>query len=228
MELLKKTDSCQDSCPFAYLLALVNSQTNNTQNQTPAFLSKLRLHPLTSFSQNFAQMWFHPILDFSIPPEQIYTTLPAWCLVETNTNSTCQPLKNLQQSIVIIAAGGYEEADDNFPLPLALYLAQPKPRPYLTGGEAHAYMVHHFLNRQIVIPIPDILAMLLMAIVAQGIILNIRPSQQQKWIQILLAANIIYIIVSLQLYLSLKLLIPLTFPSVLLWTYISTSIGSKS
>ena len=175
-------------------------------------------------------MWFHPILDFSIPPQQIYTPLPAWCLleVEDNPNSVCQPLDNLQQQIVIIAAGGYEEADDNFPLPLALHFAQQNPSRYLTGGEVHAYMVHHFLNRQIVTPIPDILALLLAAIISQGIILNILPSQRQKWILILLAANIAYVFISLQLYISLKLLVPLFFPSVLLWTYISISISKES
>ncbi|MDJ0575125.1 MAG: CHASE2 domain-containing protein [Xenococcaceae cyanobacterium MO_234.B1] len=229
LELLKPTDDCQNSCPFAYLLALVSSQQqadSSNLSQTRAFLERLRLHPISSFSQNLAQMWFYPILDFSIPPKQIYTPLPAWCLLKKDTNSVCQPLDNLQQQIVIIAAGGYDEADDNFPLPLALHFAQPKPSRYLTGGEVHAYMVHHFLNRQIVTPIPDILALLLAAIISQGIILNIRPSQRQKWILILLAANIAYVFISLQLYISLKLLVPLFFPSVLLWTYISISIST--
>ena len=261
LELLEKHHNYQDSFPFAYLLALVSSQQqsdNSNLSQTKTFLEKLRLNSLASFSQNFAQMWFHPIVDFSIPPEQIYTPLPAWCLLEEDLNSVCeglspesnsggavtriefeslkapwvhtprQPLNNLQQSIVIIAAGGYEEADDNFPLPLALQFTQPKPSKYLTGGEIHAYMVHHFLDRHLVIPIPDILVMLLSAIISQGIILNIRPSQRQKWILILLATNIAYVLISLQLYISIKLLVPLLFPSVLLWTYIGISTESKS
>ncbi len=229
LELLETTDECQDSCPFAYLLAWVSSQQVDSSNlsQTTAFLKRLRLHPISSVSQNFAQMWFHPILDLSIPPEQIYIPLPAWCLLENNTNSVCQPLDSLQQQIVIIAAGGYEEADDNFPLPLAIQFTQKQPSQYFTGGQVHAYMLHHFLNRQIVIPIPDILPLLLTAIIAQGIILNIHPSQRQKWILILLAANIVYVFISLQLYVSIKLLVPVLFPSVLLWTYISISTGSK-
>ncbi|MDJ0687220.1 MAG: CHASE2 domain-containing protein [Xenococcaceae cyanobacterium MO_188.B32] len=237
-ELERSEVFCQESCPFAYLLTLVSSQqqasttqylvTNNNQDRTIAFLKRLRLHPLSSFAENFGQIWFHPIVDFSIPPEEIYTPLPAWCLLENNiTDSPCQPLNNLQQQIAIIAAGGYEEADDNFPVPLALQFTHPKSKRYLTGGEIHAYMVHHFLNRHIVIPIPDILAMLIAAIISQAIVLNIRPSQRQKWIQILLAANIIYVFISLQLYLSLKLLVPLIFPSVLLWNYISISKGSE-
>ncbi|MDJ0535237.1 MAG: CHASE2 domain-containing protein [Xenococcaceae cyanobacterium MO_207.B15] len=229
LELLEQAD-CQDSCPFAYLLALVNSQQqpdSSNLSQTTAFLEKLRLNPISSFSQNFAQMWFHPILDLSIPPEQIYSAIPAWCLLENDINSVCQALDNLQQQIVIIAAGGYEEADDNFVLPLAIQFAQKQPSQYFTGGQAHAYMVHHFLNRQIVTPIPDVMVMLLTAIISQAIIVNIRGSQRQKWILILLAANIAYVFISLQLYVSLKLLVPLFFPSVLLWTYISISIGSK-
>ena len=229
LELLEQAD-CQDSCPFAYLLALVNSQQqpdSSNLSQTTAFLEKFRLNPISSFSQNFAQMWFHPILDLSIPPEQIYSAIPAWCLLENDTNSVCQPLDSLQQQIVIIAAGGYEEADDNFVLPLAIQFAQKQPSQYFTGGQAHAYMVHHFLNRQIVTPIPDVMVMLLTAIISQAIIVNIRGSQRQKWILILLAANIAYVFISLQLYVSLKLLVPLFFPSVLLWTYISILIGSK-
>ena len=266
LELLEKHHNYQDSFPFAYLLALVSSQQQSESfnlssfnlSQTTTFLEQLRLNSLASFSQNFAQMWFHPIVDFSIPPEQIYTPLPAWCLLEEDPNSVCeglspesnsgrtaemperdsgiassactpcQPLNNLEQQIIIIAAGGYEKADDNFPLPLALQLSQPKPSKYLTGGEIHAYMVHHFLDRHIVIPLPDILVILFTAIISQGIILNIRPSQRQKWILILLATNIAYVVISLQLYISIKLLVPFLFPSVLLWTYIGISTESKS
>ena len=231
LEIPGKNDNCQDICPFAYLLALVSSQqqvVSSDLSRTITFLEKLRLHSLSSFSQKFVQMWFHPLVDFSIPPEQIYTSLPAWCLLEEELNSVCHSLDNLQQQIVIIAAGGYEEADDNFPLPLALQFTQQKSSQYLTGGEIHAYMVHHFLARHLVIPIPDILALLLTAIISQGIILNIRPSQRQKWILILLAANITYILLGWQLYLSIRLLVPLLFPSVLLWTYISISTGSKT
>lgn len=231
LELPEKNNNCQNMCPFAYLLALVSSRQQVVSphlSRTTTFLEKLRLHSLSSYSQNFAQMWFHPLVDFSIPPEQIYTPLPAWCLLEQDLDSVCQPLDNLQQQIAIIAAGGYEEADDNFPLPLALEFTQRKSSQYLTGGEVHAYMVHHFLDRHIVTPIPNILALLLTAIISQGIILTLRPSQRQKWILILLATNITYILLGLQLYLSIRLLVPLLLPSVLLWIYISVSKGSKT
>ena len=237
-ELAQSEIDCLDSCPFAYLLSFVSSQqqetttpyfvSHNNQSETTAFLERLRLHPISSFAENFGQMWFRPIIDFSIPPEEIYTPLPAWCLLADDTSdSSCQALNKLPQQIAIIAAGGYEEADDNFPLPLALQFNRQQPNRYLTGGEVHAYMVHHFLDRHLITPIPDILAMLLTAIIAQGIIVTIRPSQRHKWIQLLLAANLIYVLLGWQLYISLKLLVPLVFPSVLLWTYISISKGSE-
>ena len=245
LEILPKNDDCQNSCPFAYLLALTNAQheantpqlnpvtpekitkyiaQNRPKNPNKTFLQQIRLPSITAFSHNFSQMWFHPILDFSISPEQIYTAIPAWCFLTTETNSTCKPLEKIQQQIVIIAPGGYEEADDNFSLPLSLQLTEKNPNSYLTGGEVHAYMVHHFLNRQIITPIPDFLIILLSAILAQGILLNLHPSQRKRWILILAVGNVIYILVCLQMYILLKILIPCLLPSVLLWSYIRLSI----
>lgn len=239
LELLPKNDDCQNSCPFAYLLALTNALPFNpvtpekitkyitqphTQNPNKTFLQQIRLPSITVFSHNFSQMWFHPILDFSISPEQIYTAIPAWCFLTTETNSTCKPLDTIQEPIIIIAPGGYEEADDNFSPPLSLQLSKKTPNSYLTGGEIHAYMVHHFLNRQIITPIPDFLIILLSAILAQGIILNLHPSHRKKWLLILAVGNVIYILVCLQMYILLKILIPCLLPSVLLWSYIRLSI----
>lgn len=94
------------------------------------------------------------------------------------------------------------------------------PTDYLTGGKIHAYMVHHFLNRQIITPIPDFLVVLLFALLAQGIKLNFLSNQRQKWILILAMSNLVYILVCLQAYILLKILIPCLLPSILLWSYI--------
>ncbi|MFP4100385.1 hypothetical protein [Coleofasciculus sp.] len=53
-------------------------------------------------------MWFHPIIDFSIPPAQVYQTIPAWELLEDSAISS--QLSNLSQQVVMIAPGGYGEA----------------------------------------------------------------------------------------------------------------------
>ncbi len=133
---LPASTDCSQTCPFAYLLAMVgalhqqpfasdlpqpqlNNQGNfrtqlfdfvnsrNNHDDTVIFLRQARFHPLTNLSQNFGQFWLRPIIDFSLPPDLAYDHLPAWQLL----NSTDE-LKNYRfdQQIAIIAPGGYDEA----------------------------------------------------------------------------------------------------------------------
>ncbi|MEM9926020.1 MAG: CHASE2 domain-containing protein, partial [Cyanobacteria bacterium P01_D01_bin.50] len=97
---LPKNKYCyrDNQCPFSYVIALTNeikkqeligSQTQlgfhdsvanfiekkQDNNYTINFLSKTSLQPITSFSHNIFQMWFHPIIDYSIPHKIIYKTI---------------------------------------------------------------------------------------------------------------------------------------------------------
>jgi hypothetical protein len=187
-----------------------------------------QLQPITSFSYEWGQMWLHPIIDFSIPPEQVYQRLPAWQLLESNANSP--QLSHLQQQVVMIAAGGYGEAgvfqegQDNFPLPAAVsYWFQqanpPIPRRRFTGGESHAYMIHHYLNRRLVVPIPDLWLIGVAALLGKGMVLTMKPRQQRLRWGMLLGGTVVYGLVSLQLYIFGALILPWVFPSVTFWTY---------
>ncbi len=53
-----------------------------------------------------------------------------------------------------------QPGEDNFAVPLAIaYWRNQEPlanQQWFTGAESHAYMVQHLLNRQWVIPIPDL------------------------------------------------------------------------
>lgn len=70
----------------------------------------------------FYQRWLQPILDFSLPPDQVYRTIPAWQLLQTPDQALQEAgLNTLAGQVVLIIAGGYDEvSDDNWPLPAAL------------------------------------------------------------------------------------------------------------
>ena len=111
MQLLPSTNNNPKPRPFAALLALsqqlqqlpnspqpklenkqqfwqqLNTYINSDANNSTILKSqRTRLQPLTAFSYSISQMWLHPIVDFSIPPKQVYQTVPAWKLLENKEN----------------------------------------------------------------------------------------------------------------------------------------------
>lgn len=196
------------------------------------FSNRSVLHPLTNGAYLLRQWWLQPIIDYSIPPEQVYQTLPAWQLLQSSASQ--EQLKPEHPFVVLIAPGGYGEAgvstegEDNYPLPRAmkywrLQQTPPDRRREMPGGEAHAYMVHHWLNRRLVVPIPDIWLVLVAALLAKGTTLALAqvPAQRMRWILLLVSATGIYGLVSLQLYITGAILLPWVLPTVTFWTYIS-------
>ncbi|MEM1395486.1 MAG: histidine kinase, partial [Cyanobacteria bacterium P01_H01_bin.150] len=199
---------------------------------------RMRLQIITALSYKFNHRWLQPILDFSIPPNQIYETVPAWQLLEeSDTFLQSRSLKNLQQSIIIIAPGGYDEAgiaangEDNFPLPAAVayWRNQQKSQDKrgFTGGEAHAYMTYHFLTHRLVIPIPDIWMILIAALMGKGLSLML-IQDKQRWFLITSGLTIFYSFLSLQLYISTALLLPWVLPSTTFWFYLLPQLKSKN
>jgi CHASE2 domain-containing sensor protein len=219
------------------------------QDYREFFSSSARLQPLTNFSYRFSQMWLHPVIDYSIPPEQVYQTIPAWKLLSETPDSLDTNL--LSQAIIIIAAGGYSEAgitagEDNFKLPAAIQYWRTQHSPnynqIFTGGEAHAYMIHHFLTRRFVIPIPDLWLIGLAAFLGKASVLmmlkgnrwrfknsapKFRLIQNKKLLWLTLFATGIYGIISLQLYISLAILLPWVFPSITIWLYLSSALSKQ-
>lgn len=215
------------------------------------FSPKDQLSPITKWSYLLKQMWLQPIFDFSIPPEQAYQRIPAWQLLETPaTNSHQQP------PIALIAPGGYGEAGvlgdgkDNLPLPSAVWYWRshanpPDGREIFPGGEAHAYMIHHFLNRRIVTPIPDIWLMVILALLGKGIALALEqeneekpqekeqlflflfPEKQGKLVVLLASATAIYALASLQLYISAAIVLPLVLPTATIWSFVLLALSGR-
>ncbi|HEY9873984.1 MAG TPA: CHASE2 domain-containing protein, partial [Candidatus Obscuribacterales bacterium] len=259
VELLPANAECNSSCPFAYLLALaygLNQQplmpdiprpqlqsqgdfrgqvidylnSNSKQNPTVAFLKsrQARLHPIATFSELFDQLWLKPLIDFSIPPNQVYQRIPAWQLLEDYR------LPDLQEKVVIIAAGGYDQAgvttwgEDNFPVPLAIAYWRERLKSLnnegdrttvnpqvFTGSEAIAYTIHHLLKQRLVIPIPDLWMIAVAVLLGQGTILILQRRRLRRgW---LVGVTVAYGLVSLQVYISAAVLLPVLLPSAALW-----------
>lgn len=221
--------------------------TENQPNMLTYLISK-RSHsqPITRLSYSLHQMWMHPIIDFSISPQSVYQNIPAWQLLE-NQNIP-KNLQNLQDIIVIIAPGGYEEAglsypgEDNFSIskfPAIKYwrdqenpMNQSQISQILTGGEYHAYMVHHLLTNRLVIPIPDFWMVGIAIFIGKGLnlylVLYLVSRNKSPQLQSLILVTIItgiYVLISLQVYISATaILLPCLLPSITLWFYIISAI----
>jgi CHASE2 domain-containing sensor protein len=255
LELLPDRAKSSEIYPFAHLLAIayvlnqespanlpqpdLQSQTHfnssiinylqqeNSHHQTITFLQQIRLHPLVPFSQKFLQQWFHPILDFSIPPDSAYNRISA-CKLLGDCQGKGTVSDNFKNEVVLIIPGGYKGAgvegknEDNFPTPLAVGFWRGWKEENFPLGEAHAYMLHHLLTQRLVVPIPDLWMILLAALLGKSmtLILQDNPHKRQLWLIRLGAVTAVYIIVSLQVYISIAVLLPWFLPTVLFWKYI--------
>lgn len=260
---LPENSSCDQSCPFTYLLALVyawrsefsdllqpkldSSSDFRTQLfdsidqeeniDTILFLRQLQQHPFTNLARNFNQQWLRPIVDYSLPPDVAYDTIPAWKLLETDPNLNRYVF---DQQIVIVASGGYPQAGvtpgaDNFAPPLAVsywrsrYNLAPDNPDRFTGSEANAYMIHHLLTKRLVIPLPDLWLVAIAALIGKGFTLMFKPQLQPRKniVLIWLLATTVYGLVALQLYISAAILLPWAFPSATFLVYLLSSKNNK-
>lgn len=274
VSLLPAQTDCYRTCPFAYLLAMVHalnqgsapampqprlqSQTDfrtqvfdyinrNRNDDTIAFLQQARLHPITSFSEKFGQLWLQPINDFSIPPDSIYDRIAAWQLLDSSSDREAEPHR-IEPQVALIAAGGYSEAGvtkpgaDNFPVPIAVaywrerlgavsssghYTDYP---PVFTGAEAHAYMIQHLLTQRLVVPVPDLWMIGVAVLLGKGttLVLMKHHHQRQRWAIGLSLATAVYSLAGLQIYVSVAVLLPWFLPSAAFWIYVLPALRRKS
>ena len=204
------------------------------QNPEIDFSSRVYLQSITRISSRFSQRWLKPLVDFSIPPEDVYQTIPAWKILESPESAIQElELENFEQAIIIIAPGGYREAGlddggDNFPIPPAIkYWDNPLT---FTGGESHAYLTHHILTNRLVVAIPGFGIVLIAALVGKSIALKISTKPSQKpvgYLAILTAATVGLVILSLQAYITAAIAVPWLLPTAALWIYIVPAIFGK-
>lgn len=251
LEMLTATTSecLLPACPFAYQLALDFARTqsapqaldiNSVQAEANAelvrptpqdwmetweWLSQLKLPSIHQFSYNFGQVWLQPILDFSLPPGAVYRPIVAHNLLNPSEQAVLD-VTAIQNSVVIVAPGGYaeagvdEEGQDNFTTPTGVWAWSRQEN--FSGGEAHAYMVHHFLTRHLVYPVPDVWLILLAAWLGKEIRIRFPRSQQEqrKWLRLWGLASLGYGVIGLQIYVSLGILFPWLLPNLMLGRYL--------
>lgn len=214
----------------SYALQLNNYLRQNNNNKNTIFTyPRLQLQPITNFSYLLGQMWLHPLIDFSIPPNRVHQSIPAWKLLELKDNDSS--LANLQQQVVIIMPGGYSEVgisralEDDFELPPALEFWRSQENinsSILPGGEVHAYTVHNYLNQRLVVPIPDIWMIGVAILAGKYLYYFLHNSHQYRWQFMMLLSLFtgVYGIISLQLYLSsVAIIMPWLLPSTTVWVY---------
>lgn len=232
--------SCQNRCPFAYLVALAQASgsavapsADNTadlktellsvqQPHNPALtrLSQLRRSP---WSRLFKQRWFQPILDFSIPVDRVYQSLSSSDLLGSSNQPTWQ------NQVVLIGAGGYggaglEDTQDYIEPPPAVtywHRQHTYPPARFTGTEAHAYAVHHFLQRHQIVPIPTLLLISVATVLGAGSAIVARRydwSPRQRCFSLMLWSTV-YGFIGLQAHITISMVLPWLLPTVTVWLY---------
>ncbi|MGG6295628.1 CHASE2 domain-containing protein [Leptolyngbya sp. AN02str] len=221
----QKTEAIQ---PFSYQVAQLYRQQINPEIQ-PA--EPIRLGFVTQLSYSFQQMWLHPIVDFSLPPGRVFRKVSAWQLL--NVANLPDVLNYAPTWAVMIVPGGYAQAgvegegEDNLKLPAALRYWRnqqdpPDLRETLPAGELHAYMFHHFWKGRFVTPIPDAWMILAVAIATKYALsmLEWRMTSRRQGCFILLGGNLLYTLVSFQLFVSsAAIALPILLPMVTMWLY---------
>ncbi len=201
-------------------------------------LSKLQLPTINNFYP-----LFHPIIDYSIPPKQAYQTISACELLGSCTPTPAIAKTNLKFKTVIIAAGGYKQAgvdkaeDDNnyLPLPVAFWRGKKGWNDFsdgknsFTGAEIHAYTIHHFLHQHLVLPIPNFLMVLVAGVLGQFMTKKLQnhPRRMQLGLIVLGTTTVVYTFVSLQVFISFAVLVPIVFPLGVFGNYMRLALGKS-
>ncbi|MGI0494682.1 CHASE2 domain-containing protein [Alkalinema pantanalense CENA528] len=214
-------NSSQSVLPLAYQLACLGPRIAahppaSACQRSQRSPDSLTPSPITRLSYGFGQMWLHPLIDYSIDPQRVYQTLPAHQFLERST--TAPDLQDLQQQVLLIAPGLYDEAGvehknaDRYGTPQAFRYWEPN-MDQMPGGNIHAYLAYQWQNQLLIRPIPDFWLVLLAALSTKAFViycLNLLK-KPYTWIILMVSLNLV-IFISLQIYISFQILIPLLLP----------------
>lgn len=244
--MLPETLNCRENCPFIHQLAIAHllhpnptspqpkiTTATNLQDQVNQFLNQIDATDKSLLLlQSDTTLGLQPVIDFSLPPNYTYQSIAAWDFLERPLDDPT--LKALQHQIVLIGSGGYDQADDNFPMPLAVkywrsvnnQIARNDPfvrSQVLPGANVHAYSIHHLLSQHFLLPIPTLWMLGIAAILGKGATLQIarlKNHQQQQLIVLMAGSTLVYGFICLQGYVSAAIVLPWFLPSVLFWLYV--------
>jgi CHASE2 domain-containing sensor protein len=244
--MLPASAACRETCPFGYQLALAQRLQSDSavqrslrpippslQQQVSQFLQQSPpTEPVLTFLQQpELPLGLQPVIDFSLPPHQVYRSIAAWDFLERPLNDAT--LQALRQQVVIIASGGYDQADDNFSLPLAVrYWRSLKNQAASTesvrsqvfsGGTAHAYFVHHLLTSHLLLRVPDLWLIVVAAVLGKGVIqvlVKQTASDRRLLLVSLAGTTVIYGFICLQSYITALIILPWCLPSIGFWLYL--------
>jgi hypothetical protein len=212
------------------LLDAVTQLSDDTKSDAAELqrVAQLQLSGLASEMKTLGQYWFYPILDFSLPPDRIFKSLPAHQLLDQTQPGL--PVID-PETVVILGAGGYAEAgvdsfSDDQPLPLATaywrrQALEPDFLRVLPKLEANAYRVHHLLAHHLVLPVPDLWLVGLALGVGKGTALGLQNQKRLRrhgWV-ILIIGTATWGLISAQIFVSAQLLVPVVLPTATVWIY---------
>jgi CHASE2 domain-containing sensor protein len=247
--------ACAQTCPFSYLLALiaryeaqdpmVYPALENARPLRPALLSALwpsqdpvlqrlqqvRIHPITDISGAFRQRWLRPIVDYSLPPDQIFVRISAHELLEGELEDHRDRLN--QAPVVLIGGvdyleGGVElrDTDLDYNPPAIAYwrqrLRDDSQSEYFAGVERIAYNVHHFLHSHLIIPIPALWMVGLAGLAGAGISVWMAPRSipRSRGLLSLSLGTASYGLICLQSMIWSPVLLPWLLPSATVWIFL--------
>ncbi|MEC4894502.1 MAG: CHASE2 domain-containing protein [Oscillatoria sp. PMC 1051.18] len=248
-----KDKNCFDTCPFTYWLALslILNQDSSLTNLPQPFLENKTLFSdnikeflqqnqtinRINFNQKYSTLGIRPIIDFSLPPNKVYTKISAWKLLKGDLSYP----NSSEQQIAIVASGGYPDAEDNFSVPLAInYWCNLEKRKYkkvehcpqvFTGGEINSYITYHLVTPHQVTLIPNWYLIVIAAILGKWnnlLLQQLHPKNQKATIIKLTGLTILIGLVELQLYIYASILIPWLLPTFIYLYYLWLSIRREN
>lgn len=231
---LPPQSNCTSACPFAYRtivaagLKPLENPSFKTSHTLPgkSAIAPVPASPFLKGLHLFQPTWLSPILDFSIPPDRAYRIISASELLKHPGSVDPAP-------IVLITKGEYAQgrpgqpSADVFDPPPGVGFWRPDQK--FTGGEVHAYMLHHFLRQRLVVPLPDLGLILIAALVGKWFVLERQMLQNRKrrLILVLVGGTLFYSVICLEIYLSAALLIPIFLPLLTFWLYSLPTLRGK-
>lgn len=250
-------------CPFPHMLALSAQYSATDSALTPSLerteplrpdlmeaiaasnapkldeLSQRHLSLATVFFSLFGQQWLRPVLDFSLPPDQVFYRISAYEVLANPVEAeVTAAIANAE--VVLIGGVGYAEGGvdplltDIYPNPPGIAYWRRRGQDSSRGNtfagvEAIAYDVHHQVLGHWVTPIPSLWMVSIALVLGPAIALYGIPKLSRRRAAIWLAVGTVgYGIIGLQVAVSGGVILPWLLPGATVWIYAAPKIRALS